>query len=257
MSAIAGAIGSHAAIFEYGSGASEKIKQLLGGLSSPAVYVAMDISRDYLINSAQTIAQRYPSMEVSAVCADFVDTIRLPDDFHADVDHWTGYFPGSTLGNFSPEAAAAFLRRAAQTLGERRKEPAAFLLGVDLVKDAAILNRAYDDRDGVTAAFNLNLLSRMRRELDAEVDLDAFAHRAFFNEAQSRIEMHLRAERETRIVIDDHVFPFAPGETLFTECSYKYTRTSLEALLADTPWRLQDCWTDPEEWFAVCLLRNG
>ena len=246
------AIGEGTAIFEYGSGASEKIEWLINGLNNPAAYVAMDISKDHLIKSASAIAEKF-ALPVAAVCADFHAPITIPSDILPAPEKWLGFFPGSTLGNMTPDDAIAFLTRASDTLGENAK----LLLGVDLVKDTAVLNAAYNDSEGVSAAFNLNLLERMRRELGAELTISDFEHDAFYNEQKTRIEMHLRAVKPTTITIDGHDFSFEAGETLHTENSYKYSFERLNALFAKTPWRLERSWTDENSWFAACLLSNN
>ncbi len=248
---ITAAPGAGAAVFEYGSGASEKIEWLLNGLDQPTAYVAMDISKDFLIDAASAIAKRY-DLPVAAICADFHGHVHIPENILPTPSKWLGYFPGSTLGNMTPEFAARFLRRAGETLGG----DAQFLLGVDLEKDNAVLNAAYNDSAGVTAAFNLNLLTRMRRELGAEIQPEDFEHYAFYNEELSRIEMHLRAKKRTQIALDGHEFTFQSGETLHTENSYKYSINRLKALFDETPWRLETYWTDENAWFAACLLSN-
>lgn len=249
---IAEAVGAGAAIFEYGSGASEKIEWLINGLAEPKSYVAMDISKTHLIESASAIAERF-ALPVAAICADFHAPVALPESVLPAPARWLGFFPGSTIGNMLPETAVSFFNRASETLGPNAK----FLLGVDLEKDADILTAAYNDSAGVTAEFNLNLLRRMKRELDAELTMDDFEHAAFYNETERRIEMHLRARRATSITIDERTFPFAQGETLHTENSHKYSRSRLEALIEKTPWRLETVWTDEREWFAACLLSNS
>ncbi len=250
--AITAGVGPRAAIFEYGSGASEKIEWLLNGLANPTAYVAMDISKDHLIESASALARDH-ALPVAAVCADFHAPVDLPQNALPAPAHWLGFFPGSTIGNMLAETAVAFLNRAAKTLGPGAK----FLLGVDLEKDPTVLNAAYNDRDGVTAAFNLNLLRRFRRELDARFNIEDFEHYAFYNAAEFRIEMYLRARRATAIEIDGLVFPFRKGETLHTENSHKYSLPRLTALIAKTPWRLDAVWTDERDWFAACLLSNS
>ncbi len=251
--AIAAAVGERAAVLEYGSGSSAKIRKLLSMLNNPLAYVAMDISCDHLLEGMTRLAEETAPFPVGAICADFNDPVALPRNALPAPDKWLGYFPGSTLGNFTPEAATAFLTRASETLGDG----ALFLLGNDLYKDEATLVRAYDDPEGVTAAFNLNLLTRMKRELGADLRLDDFEHLALFNADASRIEMHLRARRETEISLGEATFVFAAGETLHTENSYKYSLERLEALIAETPWRLRETWTDEREWFATCLLSNN
>ena len=250
--AITGEIGAGAAIFEYGSGSSEKIEWLVKGLKDPVAYVAMDISKDHLLKSASALTERL-DVPVAAVCADFHAPIAMPAAPLPTPEQWLGFFPGSTIGNMTPEAAVRFLDNASNTLGAAAK----LLIGFDLEKDKTVLKAAYDDADGVTAAFNLNLLRRMRRELDAEVAMDDFEHFVFYNEAQARIEMHLRARRATAISLGEHRFEFAAGETLHTENSHKFTLDRFRDLIAPTPWRLETAWTDSKEWYAACLLSNS
>lgn len=250
--AITQAIGAGAAIFEYGSGSSEKIEWLINGLKDPVAYVAMDISKDHLIESASALAQAY-NLPIAAVCADFHAPVALPKDILPAQQHWLGFFPGSTIGNMLPENAVAFLNRASTTLGADAK----FLLGVDLEKDPTLLNAAYNDKEGVTAAFNLNLLRRMRRELDAQLVMEDFEHYAFYNAQEFRIEMHLRAIRSTEIIVNDQAFGVEAGETLHTENSHKYSLPRLKQLVEKTPWRLDEVWTDKNGWFAACLLSNN
>lgn len=248
---IAAAIGPDAAIFEYGSGSSEKIEWLVKGLKDPAAYVAMDISRDHLLESASVMAEVLP-IPVAAVCADFHSPIKLPKGVLTPADHWLGYFPGSTIGNMSRDAAKDFLNRAADTLGPG----AQFLIGFDLVKDKGVLEAAYNDARGVTAAFNMNLLRRMKSELGARLNIDDFEHYAFYNEAEDRIEMHLRALYATAIEIDGEAYGFVPGETLHTENSHKFTMAKFEELVNQTPWGMEKSWIDAKGWFAACLLGN-
>lgn len=249
---ICAAAGTRAAVFEYGSGASEKIEWLLGGLENPAAYVAMDISKDFLIESANTISTKV-DMPVAAICADFYEHVHIPENILPTPDHWLGFFPGSTIGNMLPDEAARFLRRAGETLGAG----AQMLLGVDLEKDPAILNAAYNDSAGVTARFNLNLLARMQRELGAQLTIEDFEHHAFYNEDLCRIEMHLRALKPTEIILDGHKYSFEAGETLHTENSHKYSINRLKALFSETPWKLDTYWTDEKGWFAACLLSHN
>lgn len=249
---ITAAIGGNVEIFEYGSGASEKVEWLITGIHHATAYIAMDISKDHLIESASVIAKKY-ALPVAAICADFHAPVALPSDLLPASRSRLGFFPGSTIGNMTPENAVSFLNRASETLGPNAK----FLLGVDLEKDAGILNAAYNDAEEITAQFNLNLLTRMRRELDAEVAIDHFEHEAFYNETENRIEMHLRARKPTTIKIDDERFAFEQGETLHTENSHKYSIDRLEALFTKTPWRAERIWNDENQWFAACLLSNS
>lgn len=248
---IAAAIGPRRAVFEYGSGSSEKIRALIDCMIEPQGYVAMDISRDHLLASARALAGDL-SLPVGAVCADFTVPLTLPEAARPAGAGWLGYFPGSTIGNLSQDEAAAFLANASRTLGPN----ALFLLGVDLEKDPDILRAAYDDDAGVTARFNLNLLTHMQRALNATIDVEAFAHEVMIPDDPQRVEMHLRAQRPTDIVIDDRVFHFETGESLHTENSHKYALARLDKLLDRTPWRRIDSWTDEKGWFATCLLSN-
>ena len=248
---IAAALPARSGIFEYGSGSSEKIEWLLDRITDPVIYIAMDISRDHLLENASALAEAL-ALPVGAICADFHAPIALPA-LNPAPEQWVGYFPGSTIGNMSPEAATQFFSRASETLGSNAK----FLLGVDLIKDVRVLEAAYDDSEGVTAAFNINLLSRMKRELGAELNEGDFEHFSFFNENESRIEMHLRATRPTAIAIEDRIFSFDAGETLHTENSYKYTIEGIERLIEKTSWRLENVWTDPSAWYAACLFSNA
>ncbi len=249
--AITASVGPGAAIFEYGSGSSEKIEWLINGLVDPTAYVALDISKTHLIESASSLTRTH-KLPIAAICADFHTPIILPSGLLPQEKRWLGFFPGSTLGNMTPDGAVALLENASKTLGAGAK----FLLGVDLEKDPAILRAAYDDKKGVTAAFNLNLLRRMQRELDAELCLDDFVHHALFNDDLCRIEMHLRAIKPTSIMVKGRKFTFAEGETLHTENSHKYSVTRLKKLIEQTPWRLEEVWTDPKDWYAACLLSN-
>lgn len=249
---ITAAIGAECAIFEYGSGSSEKVEWLVRGLEAPVAYVAMDISKDHLIDSATALADALP-VPVAAICTDFHAPVALPQGAFPQPAYWLGYFPGSTIGNMLPETAVQFLGRASQTLGKNAK----FLIGVDLEKDKQVLEAAYNDASGVTAAFNLNLLRRMRRELDAILTLEDFEHFAFYNEKLCRIEMHLRAVRPTAITVGGHKFGFKEGETIHTENSHKYSVDRLKGLIEQTPWRLNHVWTDSKSWYAACLLSNN
>lgn len=250
--AIGDAIGSGCAVLEYGSGSPNKIRRLLGMLHDPVAYVAMDISGEHLVNGMSKLAAEVDDLPIGAICADFNDHVMIPPNILPASKRWLGFFPGSTLGNFRPENAARFLQRTSETLGP----DALMLIGIDLYKDEKTLQHAYDDPEGVTAAFNLNVLRRMQSELGAELTLDDFEHLALVNHDEFRIEMHLRAIRKTTITLDGHTFNFESGETLHTENSYKYSRDRFEMLLEETPWRLKDSWTDDNDWFAACLLSN-
>jgi dimethylhistidine N-methyltransferase len=194
------------------------------------------------------LASEYPSVRVRAVCADYTRPVRLPV-LPGDVRR-VAFFPGSTIGNFHPAEAAAFLRRVRKTVGV----DGALVLGVDRRKDARTLYRAYNDRAGVTAAFNLNILTRLNRQLAADFDLSLFQHRAFFNDAESRIEMHLECKESMVVSVAGESIAFANGETIWTESSYKYDEPQLHALAAAGGFQIAQLWTDPADQFWVAML---
>jgi dimethylhistidine N-methyltransferase len=246
---IARRLGPRCAVVEYGSGSGTKTRLLLDHLRDPVAWVPIDISRSALAASAAAIAARHPRLEVLPVCADYTRPTPLPAGARPAARRVV-FFPGSTLGNFSPAEASAFLRGAARMCG-----PAgAVLLGVDLEKDSATLERAYDDARGVTARFNLNLLVRANRELGADFDIAGFRHRAFYERREGRIEMHLVSARAQRVLVDGERFAFAEGESILTEHSYKWTTGALERLALGAGLATRAVWTDPRRWFAVLLL---
>ncbi len=250
--AVAALVPAEGALVEFGSGSSAKVRLLLARMPKLRAYVPVDISGEFLGEEARRLRAEHSSLQVVPVAADFTKPFALPDAVRGLPR--AGFFPGSTIGNFDPDDAKAFLRNAAGVLGGG----AAFIVGVDLVKDEAILNRAYDDAQGVTAAFNLNLLARANRELKADFDLDGFAHHAFFNEEQSRIEMHLVSRKVQQVRVGDATFAFDEGETIHTENSYKYTVDGFLRLAAEAGWRGSDVWTDKERLFSVHALKaNG
>lgn len=245
---MAARLGREALLIELGSGSSLKIRTLLTALR-PAVYMPVDISKEHLLGSAQALAAAFPGLVVHAVCADYSSAFALPVDDH---DHpRAAFFPGSSVGNFEPDAAVRFLARVGSLLGPGGR----LLIGVDLIKDKRRLEAAYNDADGVTAAFNLNLLARINRELGADFDVDNFRHEAFFNETLSRIEMHLVSTRAQRVRLAGQGFDFAEGESIHTECSYKYRLDGFHALAAEAGFRAEQVWTDPDALFSVhCLV---
>lgn len=247
---IAALIGAECVLVELGSGASEKVRLLFDALS-PASYMGVDISKDFLLLSTRRLAHDYPELEVHAVCADFSQQLELP--VQTGRGQVVAFFPGSSIGNFEPPAAVKFLTQVADCVGPGGK----LLIGVDLKKDSAILNSAYNDTAGVTAAFNLNLLQRMQDELAAELELDAFHHRAFYNAAQGRVEMHLVSAREQTIVLADEVFELAAQESIHTESSYKYSLAEFASLAARAGFGVEQAWTDPAQMFSVQLLVVG
>lgn len=244
---IAALVGPDALLVELGSGASRKVRLLLEAMR-PGRYLGMDISRDFLLQSTRRLAADYPWLEVHAAWGDFSRRLHLPSGVQGR--RAVAFFPGSSIGNFTPAEAEAFLSRLRRAL----PPGSGVLVGVDLVKESGLLEAAYNDAAGVTAGFNLNLLERMRRELGAEVDLEAFAHRAVFNEAASRIEMHLVSRRRQAIVLDGRRFVFEAGETLHTENSCKYRLEDFQALAARAGYRSSAVWLDDQALFSVHYL---
>lgn len=241
-------LGRDALLIELGSGSSLKIRTLLEALR-PAVYMPVDISKEHLLQSAEGLAAAFPGLDVHAVCADYSSAFVLPVDHH---DHpRAAFFPGSSVGNFEPDAAARFMARVGQILGPGGR----LLIGVDLIKDKRRLEAAYNDADGITAAFNLNLLTRINRELGADFDLDGFRHEAVFNSPLSRVEMHLISTRAQQVQVAGATFDFSEGESIHTECSYKYRIDGFHALAAEAGFTAEQVWTDPDELFSVhCLV---
>lgn len=245
---IATLTGPGSVLVEIGSGASKKVRLLLQALR-PAAYVGVDISKDFLLASTRRLASDYPWLTVHAVCADFSQGFELPRS-QSD-GRKLAFFPGSSIGNFKPEDAEAFLK----LLGKHLGPDSALLIGVDLKKDPTILHAAYNDAAGVTAAFNLNLLTRIKRELGSDLDVNAFGHRALYNLDAGRVEMHLVSLLEQRIQIAGQQFPFADGETIHTENSYKYTVEEFQALASRAGYRCEQIWTDEQEQFGIHYLR--
>jgi dimethylhistidine N-methyltransferase len=249
-SEIAAAIGRGAVIIEYGAGEIDKVRRLLPS-ARPAMYVGLDISGDQLVRASTALALDHPWLSVVAVIGDYHSELEAELTLPAHARRIV-FFPGSTIGNFEPDDAREFLRRVRALVGES----GGIVIGVDLQKPVDVLNLAYNDPQGYTAAFNLNLLARMNRELGADFDLSAFAHRAFYNAECARIEMHLLSVREQRAHIGGRVLAFAAGETIHTENSYKYTPESFSALAREAGFGAQRMWTDPAHWFGVFFLHN-
>jgi dimethylhistidine N-methyltransferase len=235
-------------MIEFGSGSSVKTELLLDQLSSLAAYVPIDISPTALALAEARLARRRPQLRVVSLLGDFTETIALPSELE-DVAK-VGFFPGSTIGNFAPDEARVLLGKMAEALGRDGR----LVIGVDLEKDRDVLLRAYDDAAGVTAAFNLNLLARANRELNARFDLAAFAHRALYDEEAGRIEMHLESRTSQRVSVLGRVFEFGAGERIHTENSHKYTVAGFQSLAAEAGWRAEQVWLDPERLFSVHAL---
>lgn len=245
--ALAAQIPAGAALIELGSGSSIKTRILLDALPTLASYVPVDISDEHLQEAAGRITADYPDLEVLPIVADFTVPLALPTSLENTPK--LVFFPGSTIGNFEPHQAAALMVHPAQW-----REVIAFVIGTDLKKNTATLIRAYDDSAGVTAAFNLNLLTRLNRELGANFDLDSFVHEARWNETLSRIEMHLVSLRDQSVDIAGKRFGFAEGETIHTENSHKYDIEAFRRLAASAGWSPIDVWTDERELFAVHIM---
>ncbi|RRJ82840.1 L-histidine N(alpha)-methyltransferase [Aestuariirhabdus litorea] len=245
---IAREVGSTSLLVEPGGGSLAKVRILLEGLR-PLAYVPMDISRDHLRLSAAALAEDFPWLEIHATCTDYSRLMQLPASTPTGTT--LAFFPGSSIGNFDPPEAVRFLRAIAELVG-----PGGYLLiGVDLKKESAILEAAYDDAAGVTAAFNLNLLTRINRELEANFNLPQWRHRAFYNPGPGRIEMHLLSLRPQQVVVEGHPFHFKEGETIHTENSYKYSGEEFATLAGKAGFHGQALWSDPAKLFSVHLLR--
>ncbi len=242
-------LGPNCLLIEYGAGSGRKTRVLIEAMV-PAAYVAIDISRTALQQCAGELAAAYPAVRVAAVCADYSRPMRLPAIEGLNERRRVIYFPGSTIGNFTRGEALAFLRHAHAIAGAG----GAMLVGVDLKKDPARLHAAYNDAQGVTAAFNLNLLTRINRELDGNFDLKAFEHHAFYDIHEGRIEMHLRSLRDQHVSVAGQVFHFAAGETIHTENSCKYSIDEFQRLAREAGFAAEHCWTDAEQLFSVHYL---
>ena len=244
---IAKAIGRRALLVEYGSGTSEKTRILLDRLSTDlAGYVPVDISKDHLLQAAGDIADAYPALDVRPVCADYTSPFPLPD-LADEASRTVVYFPGSTIGNFTPDAAVAFLRRMANLAGPG----GGLLIGIDLKKDPTILHAAYNDRKEVTAAFNLNLLRRINRELGGDFDLDAFHHEAIWNADRGCIDMTLVSDTEQVVHVDERTFSFQEDETIHTEYSFKYSMDEFADMASDAGFHIETVWTDDQSLFSL------
>ncbi len=243
--AMARLIGPGADIVEFGAGSLTKVRLLIDALDAPARFVPIDISGDHLAAAAARLRQDHPALAVQPLAADYTRPFALPPAAGRRI----GFFPGSTLGNFDPGEALAFL-----TMARRLLQGGGLLLGVDLVKDPAILHAAYNDAAGVTAAFNLNLLRRANTEAGTDFDVGAFHHYAFYNAPLQRIEMHLVSRREQRIRLGDEHFAVPEGGSIHTESSHKFTVDGLRALARRAGFVPKAVWTDPLRLFSVHWL---
>jgi len=251
---IAMALGRRSILVEYGSGSSTKTRVLLDHLPDASAYIPIEICREHLEEAAETLRERYPSLAVRPVCADYTRPVALPGVGRADAERIAAYFPGSTIGNMDPATAIAFLTSIRATCGAASR----LLIGVDLKKDPARIHAAYNDAAGVTAAFNLNILRRLNHECGSNFDLDAFCHYAFFNPAQGRVEMHLVSlERQEVLFPGQGVIYFRDGETIHTESCYKYTPQEFADLATLAGYRCQNAWLDADHLFAVHLFEGA
>ena len=248
---MAALVGPQASLIEFGSGSSLKTRILFDGLDRLAAYVPVDISREHLMTAAETLAADYPDIEVWPVLADFIQPFELPSPSVMPLRNIV-YFPGSTIGNFSPEKAHSLLT----VMHEEAGEDGALLIGVDLQKDKAVIERAYNDSAGVTAEFNLNVLSRINTEFGANFDLALFRHHAVYNEEHGRIEMYLISECEQTVRIGHRSFSFEKGESILTEHSHKYTLEQFGNMAHRAGFAVDTVWTDPEALFSVQYCRR-
>lgn len=248
---IAGLIGPRAQIIELGSGSSYKIRRLLGLLQQPAAYVPIDISASHLESAANAVARAHPEIPVTAVCADYMEEFSLPASLREGYAKRLVFFPGSTVGNLTQVSATRFLGRMRRLAGSGSE----LLIGVDLQKDPARLHAAYNDAAGVTPQFTLNLLRRINRELDGNLDVSAFAHDAFYNPELGRIEIYLKSLVDQTARIAGQEFSFASGERIHTEYSYKYTIEGFQALARTAGYEPVRCWTDADKLFSVHYFR--
>lgn len=246
---IVGRLGTDIELIELGSGASVKTRLLIAQ-GRPALYVPIDISDTALRTASAGLAERFPWLHICAVRADFSRPLRMPSFTGAPVKLKVVYFPGSTIGNFAPEDAVALLRNVRDLAGTGGR----LLIGVDLKKDRLVLEAAYDDAEGVTAQFNLNLLARINRELGGDFQLKRFRHKAFYNEGLGRVEMHLESMYAQFVHVAGQRFDFAPGETIHTENSCKYTVPEFQALARRARFEPQHVWTDAHDLFSVHLM---
>ena len=244
---LAALAGPHAEVVEIGAGSSVKARLLLASLMEPASYLPVDISAAYLARQAAEVAVAFPAVAVHAVLADFTRPLRLPRPLVRE--RTVAFFPGSTIGNLSRVRAAALLASLAECVG------GALLLGVDVCRDPIVLRAAYNDSRGVTAAFNLNLLTRLNRELDADFDLDAFEHVAVYDAAHARIEMRLVSRRQQVISVARAKVRFRAGEHIVTEHSHKYAPLEVTAMARTAGWHLGRYWLDDDGRFGVFFFR--
>jgi dimethylhistidine N-methyltransferase len=247
MDAIAESVGHGVALVEYGSGSSLKVRRVLEKVA-PAAYVPVDISGEHLVEMARDLAEDFPAMAIYPTCTDFTDTFELPPPVAGMPK--AGFFPGSSIGNFDPAGARDFLSRVHGTLGDGAR----FIVGVDLKKDADILEAAYNDASGITAEFNLNLIRHLGERLDADLDPERFEHRAEYDADTGAIQMFLDVTEPHEVAIGGEVIRFAAGEAIHTEDSFKYDPDEFVTLAEESGFVERGRWLDPRQWFAVFVL---
>lgn len=243
-------LGHDTVLIEPGSGSSQKVRLLLDKME-PHTYMPLDISSDYLLQVSKDLISEFPDLKVAAACVDFtqrMDQLHIPHSRRRVV-----FFPGSSIGNFDPHNAEIFLRNMGHVVGS----DGGLLIGVDLKKEVSVLNAAYNDKQGITAQFNLNVLYRINRELGGNFKLNQFQHQAFYNEERGRIEMHLRSRCDQQVVISTSEFHFSPGETIHTENSYKYSIDGFSQIALRAGFTLRQAWTDEQQRFAVMFYDHS
>lgn len=246
---IAALMGEQAELIEFGAGSLRKVRLLLNAMRAPARFVPIDISGDFLQQAARELRQDFPRLDIHPLVADYTQPLRLPP-LHSSRGRRIGFFPGSTIGNFQSREAEDFLRMAARLL-----QGGALILGVDLIKAPDMLHQAYNDAQGITAAFNLNLLARANRELGTDFKLDQFAHYAFYNAPQQRVEMHLVSQCRQTVRLNQWRFDIAEGDSFHTENSYKFTLDGLKRLATAAGFTPGPFWIDPQRLFCLAWLQ--
>lgn len=249
---IAATIGPRAVLVEYGSGAGIKTRLLLDAMHDPVGYVPVEISTSALTASVESLAEEFPDVDMLPVAADFTQPVDLPSP-EQDARRTVIFFPGSTLGNFEQREAISLLRTMCIEMGKTGSA----IVGIDLKKDSAILEAAYNDAAGVTRDFTLNLLTRINRELDGAFELEQFSHRARYNALAGRIETHIVSRIDQSVRVGSQNYTFAKGESMLVEYSCKYSQEDFEAMAAKAGLRVTRTWTDPQHWFAVQMLERA
>jgi dimethylhistidine N-methyltransferase len=246
---MAAKLGEGVCLIEYGSGSSLKTRILLDHLEQPSAYIPIDISREHLYRSACGLAEAYPNLRIFPVHADYTSNFDLPP-LSKEAGRRVVYFPGSTFGNFEPEERGRFLQQLRSVCGAE----GGLLIGIDLKKSPSVIEAAYNDAEGVTAAFNLNLLHRLNRECGADFQVEFFRHRAVYNSLLGRIEMHLVSVRDQTVRLADERIVFQEGESIQTESSYKYSLKEYQQLVERWGFQVETVWTDPQDLFSVQFL---